>query len=716
MNQNQNGTHRPLWLTVLCNFTALLVILSLTFGPAFASESVTITVNPAQASEWSVSENVLGKFIEHNGRDIYPGFYSQHLANSSFEMWSIEQRGTRNELFRAQEGKDAGLAMGWQIRSPQAIQCFRHTGGVHGKWYQRIVETDDRSDGGISQYVVIPDERTLEYDLRFYARSPYQSGTIAVLMEEEDGEVLFREEVTLDRSWKKHRVSIGLDRMSRSRFQESPFGEYRLVFLVPKSTVVDVDWTMLMSGDAVKGKYNPTTLHRLKKFHVPTLRWPGGNFASTYDWRDGVGPLKKRPVGYNLPWGGMEPNFFGTNEFLEFCALAGVEPYLNVGHNVAMIPPEVAGDWVEYVNGDTTTPMGKLRAEHGYPDPWGVKNWQVGNESYGSYQYGYVGAEIYAEQYRQYYRAMKRADLSITVYAAGADPYYVNWDGRGWNQTLFQIAGKDVEGIDIHRYARIPGADLYRDSDWWTPERAVQMLLCFPSQFEEIIGMVRQDARSAGIHNVRINVGEWNLSGRSLPDRYEFSYPAMVHAAYMASTYNTFLRQGDVVRFGHQRENVFYFRPFDGDFYPVHPGAYITRMYAEPFQNGVEYHHLPVKVASPAFSHPRVYGRIRAMEDAPLVDAAAIIESNRERIVLFVINRNFQEGYSPEIHWEGALDEVGDIAGKIQYASDPFARQERWDGPETFTIDKLTFRRSEDGDIQFDMPPASVARVIYQRF
>lgn len=136
----------------------------------------------------------------------------------------------------------------------------------------------------------------------------------------------------------------------------------------------------------------------LKEIQVPVIRWPGGCFADTYHWKDGIGPKEGRKPIVNTTWGwGLEDNSFGTHEFLDFCELIGAEPYLAV--NMGSGTVEEAREWVEYVNGHKG-PMADLRQKNGREQPWNVKYWGVGNESWGCG--GNMSPDYYAHQFKQY--------------------------------------------------------------------------------------------------------------------------------------------------------------------------------------------------------------------------------------------------------------------------------------------------------------------------
>src|SRR5215217_2126266 len=137
----------------------------------------------------------------------------------------------------------------------------------------------------------------------------------------------------------------------------------------------------------------------LKKLKIPNLRWPGGCFADTYHWKDGIGPKGQRPTIVNTWWGGVtENNSFGTHDFLNMCELLGTEPYLagNIGSGTVQ---ELA-DWVQYTSFAGESPMSKLRKENGRAKPWNVKYWGVGNEAWGCG--GNMRPEYYADVYRKY--------------------------------------------------------------------------------------------------------------------------------------------------------------------------------------------------------------------------------------------------------------------------------------------------------------------------
>ena len=188
----------------------------------------------------------------------------------------------------------------------------------------------------------------------------------------------------------------------------------------------------------------------LRKMKIPALRWPGGCFADTYHWKDGVGPKDKRPAMVNKWWGGVtENNSFGTHDFLNMCERLGADPYIS--GNVGSGAVQELSDWVQYVNFDGKSPMSDWRAKNGREKPWHVKYWGIGNEAWGCG--GNMTAEYYANIYRQYATFMAGWSNTDKIFrvASGA-----NSDDYNWTEVLMRdIPHNMLEGVGLHHYAVI---------------------------------------------------------------------------------------------------------------------------------------------------------------------------------------------------------------------------------------------------------------------
>lgn len=187
----------------------------------------------------------------------------------------------------------------------------------------------------------------------------------------------------------------------------------------------------------------------LKKMKVPLLRWPGGCFADTYHWKDGIGPKDKRPTIVNTWWGGVtEDNSFGTHEFMDLCEQLGAEPFIS--GNVGSGTPHELAEWVQYMNFDGISPMTNLRKENGRDKPWGVKYWGVGNEAWGCG--GNMRPEYYADIYRKYSTFMTSTwDTKLFRIAVGPAG-----DDYNWTEVLMKnIPLSLIDGLGMHHYSVI---------------------------------------------------------------------------------------------------------------------------------------------------------------------------------------------------------------------------------------------------------------------
>ena len=247
----------------------------------------------------------------------------------------------------------------------------------------------------------------------------------------------------------------------------------------------EVGAVSLMPADNVDG-FRADLVAILKEVGVPIYRWPGGNFLSGYEWRDGIGDPDQRPPRYDYAWNTVESNDMGTDEYMAWCRLLGSEPYLVV--NTGFGDAYSAAQWVEYANGSVDTPMGLLRAKNGHPAPYGVKYWGVGNEGYGEWQLGHMSSEHYVLKHNYFGEAMLEKDPTIKLIASGASipeqssqyrnyhkPYqttfpipflsYFDWTG--------QLLKGSLEYIDYMSEHIYPNSGAYFDeaSQQWVPNQ-----------------------------------------------------------------------------------------------------------------------------------------------------------------------------------------------------------------------------------------------------
>jgi len=210
-------------------------------------------------------------------------------------------------------------------------------------------------------------------------------------------------------------------------------------------------WRPEPGKDQFLGGIDWELIQAIQLIQPAVIRFPGGCFADSYHWQDGIGPRQKRKPKPNPAWGRYGKLFgptvsnqFGTDEFIAFCRQVGAEPMLTV--NLGSGTPEEACAWVEYCNGSADSKWGSLRAKYGHPEPYRVKYWCVGNESWNPLD-GKFSAEEYARRYLEFARAMRKVDSEIRLIAVGwTEP------GNNWNRTVLETVGREVDYLSIHSY------------------------------------------------------------------------------------------------------------------------------------------------------------------------------------------------------------------------------------------------------------------------
>lgn len=191
--------------------------------------------------------------------------------------------------------------------------------------------------------------------------------------------------------------------------------------------------------------FRKDVLEKTKELAPPMLRFPGGTVVKTFHWEDGVGPKAERKARKNLIWGGVNDYHFGTCEFIEYCREIGAEPCLVV--NISTGSPDEAANWVDYCNGTENTYYANLRRSHGYPEPFNVKYWALGNEEGAEPDAGrHQNPEKYVEDVWHFIKLMKLTDPTIKLIANGEG------GSVKWNKTVLDGLGGAVDYISFHNY------------------------------------------------------------------------------------------------------------------------------------------------------------------------------------------------------------------------------------------------------------------------
>ena len=399
-------------------------------GAVAVAQQSAVTIDAGKTGE-PISEFVYGQFIEHLGRCIYGGIWAEMLEDRKFYFPITPDydpyRGTKAVP------KDSPYAIvgasPWQITgSPESVAMVKEDSfvGEHTPLIQ--------PGGGIRQ-LDLGLVKGKQYTGYIWIKPQRQDATVTVSLLWGDGPQA--QESTrfgaAASAYSKHsfRFTAGADTIKGTleiKVSEGPFF---------------VGTVSLMPADNIQGM-RADTLELLRQLNAPMYRWPGGNFVSGYDWRDGIGDRDRRPPRKNPAWTGVEHNDFGFHEFIRFCWLLEAEPLVTV--NTGFGDAYSAAAQVEYANGSTGTHMGALRAKNGDPEPFKVRYWAIGNEMFGSWQLGYMKLEHYVLKHNWVVDKMRQVDPRIVPIASG--------NSGPWSEGLLQSCSDHIDLIAEHFYCR----------------------------------------------------------------------------------------------------------------------------------------------------------------------------------------------------------------------------------------------------------------------
>ncbi len=324
---------------------------------------------------------------------------------------------------------------------------------------------------------------------------------------------------------------------------------------------------------------------------VPVVRWPGGCFADVYHWEDAIGPQHNRVPQINRHWGGTEPNQFGTDEFLHWCHLSSTTPYINVNLGTGTIPEAVR--WLEYCNGAKDTPQGARRSSNGRDEPWDVKYWGIGNETWGHWEAGHSDADTYGTSLSVWAKAMRRQDPTIKILGVGSE----EGNDRAWDSAVLSKAGQDIDLLTVHMYGV---STVYAGSEYeafvFTPDY-------LENRLRRMIETVDQATSSLNRATpINLSIDEWNIRHFYDGKQNRKSPRTLQDSIFIGSFFNAMIRLSPRV---HMANHVFLVNGnatllVNKDLVVWTPAAYLFKQYAEWMQGAA----LPVLVEGPTVEPP----------------------------------------------------------------------------------------------------------------
>jgi alpha-L-arabinofuranosidase len=401
--------------------------------------------------------------------------------------------------------------------------------------------------------------------------------------------------------------------------------------------------------------FRTDVVREVKELGVPITRYPGGNFVSGYNWLDGVGPKNQRPTVLERAWNSIETNQFGTNDFIEWCRLAGTEPLL--GMNFGTGTAEMAVAYVEYCNFPKGTKWSELRRSHGYEQPHDVKYWCLGNEMDGPWQIGQMQAREYGRKARDAAQQMRVIDRSLQLIACGSSgtamPQYLVWD-----REVLEECYDQVDGISLHAYYGNTQA-LTRNST----ARYLAMNLDMDRQIHEVAAVCDyvQGLRKAS-KRLWLSFDEWNVwyrarSGDAVNGRGQFA-PKLLEEVYnledallVGGFVNTLLRNSDRVRVGCLAQLVNVIAPL-----VTNDAGVLRQSTLFPYAWALRYARgrvLDLRVESDSYpiSAAGLQADFARNEQVPFVDIVATLDAQNGQACVLMLNRDLDGEREVALEW-----------------------------------------------------------------
>jgi alpha-N-arabinofuranosidase len=458
-------------------------------GVASAAETpqATLAVDVTRTRE-PISPYVYGQFIEHLGRSIYGGLWAEMLEDRKF-YYPVTGRAPAWEMFtpgpRSWDGEghpyELLMRSPWMVvGDPGAVSMDKQRAftGEHTP----VVRLPGKGAGaGLMQ-----ERLGLVEGKRYVGRvvlAGDASATPVRVRVAWGGGASEGQTITV------HRLGADYATVPFEITAGGTTDNGRLEIVGHGDGTFRIGTASLMPADNVKG-WRRDTFALLRDLDAPIYRWPGGNFVSGYDWKDGIGDRDRRPPRKNPAWTGVEHNDVGIDEFLEFCRELGTDPYIAV--NTGLGGVEAAAQEIEYVNGAADTPMGKLRAKNGHPAPYGVKWWGIGNEMYGDWQLGHMPLPEYIKKHNRVVEAMRAVDPAMKPVAVGAV--------GDWTREMMTHGAGHMELLSEHLY--------WQDTDD-VPSHVAQAVAGI-RKVADAHRAYRRDLPSLRGKDIRLALDEWN--------------------------------------------------------------------------------------------------------------------------------------------------------------------------------------------------------------
>jgi alpha-N-arabinofuranosidase len=447
--------------------------------------SVLVDVSKTQEP---VSKYIYGQFIEHLGRCIYGGIWAEMLEDRKF-FYELTGDPQPWELITPGPSSWEGSGIPYEVLTKSPWLMTGESGTVR-------MSRRDRFVGEHTPEVVLPGYgkpygiyqgrlgliKGAKYSGRVVLAGDPEAAPIEISLIWGEGPA-HRQTFTVERltaDFRKVEFVLTAGAASDDGYLEI-VGRGRGVFRIGAAS--------LMPADNLQG-FRKDTLELMKELNAPIYRWPGGNFVSGYDWKDGIGDRDRRPPRRNPAWKGIEPNDVGIHEFIALCRHLDAEPLIVVNSGLGHVSSAV--EEVAYVNGSSESSMGRLRAANGHPEPFQVDWWGIGNEMYGDWQLGHIPLEEYVEKHNRFAAAIQGESPNARLVAVGSV--------GDWSKEMLRVCADSMNLISEHFY--VQDRENLAEHVALVPDRIRSIVEAHRNYRRELPSLVSKD--------IRISVDEYN--------------------------------------------------------------------------------------------------------------------------------------------------------------------------------------------------------------
>ena len=416
-------------------YYALSLFILMQCGPVEDKDAILVKIDITKTGD-PIEKYIYGQFIEHLGRCIYGGIWAEMIQDRKFYFpvsREFDPYATDTDPFWNTGPYTYLKASPWQVIGEKTIVRMDNKNAFTGEHSPVISSSVTSGKFGIRQ-AGLGLRNDDSYEGRIVMSGDKSALPVTIQLISRAGETLTITQNEISEEYKSYPIeftSTFADDSATIEIFSTGTGLFRIGTL------------SLMPSSNIRG-WRQDVVALMKDLKAPVYRWPGGNFVSGYNWKDGIGDRDNRPPRKNPAWKGVEHNDVGIHEYMDLMDLLNAEPFIAVNTGLGTV--EAVAEEIEYCNGSPDSPMGQMRAENGHPEPYGVKWWAVGNEMYGEWQLGHIPLSDYVKKHNAMAEAIWGIDPKAQLIAVGAV--------GEWSETMLRESSDFMNLLSEHIYVK----------------------------------------------------------------------------------------------------------------------------------------------------------------------------------------------------------------------------------------------------------------------